>query len=202
MRATVYVDGFNLYYGCLRGTNYRWLNLGRLCHLLVPTHEIHRIRYFTARVQSRPDDPQKAARQQLYLRALQTIPQLSIHYGHYLSQTVRMPLAHPSPTGPKTVEVMKTEEKGSDVNIATYLLVDSYAKDDDLAVVMSNDSDLKLPIELVRQNLGRDVGVLNPHHNVSRALHGVATFYKPIRTGVLAASLFPSTLTDSHGAFT
>ena len=112
VRTNVYVDGFNLYYGCLKGSRFKWLDLGRLCALLLPNYQIARIRYFTAKVRPRPDDPQKHIRQMVYLRALQTIPNLSIHYGHYLSHTVRMPLAHPRPGGPSTVEVIKTEEKG------------------------------------------------------------------------------------------
>lgn len=27
LRTRVYVDGFNLYYGCLKGTPWKWLNL-------------------------------------------------------------------------------------------------------------------------------------------------------------------------------
>jgi len=50
----VYVDAFNLYYGCLKDTPYKWLDLGRLCRLLLPGYTIKRIRYFTAIVESRP----------------------------------------------------------------------------------------------------------------------------------------------------
>jgi hypothetical protein len=57
----VYVDGFNLFYGALRGSPHRWLDLGALCSALLPNDEIHRIRYFTARVTSRPGDPGKFA---------------------------------------------------------------------------------------------------------------------------------------------
>src|SRR5205823_1916940 len=99
---------------------------------------------------------------QVYLRALETIPDLSIHYGHYLSHVTRMPLAQPS-RGARTVEVVKTEEKGSDVNLATYLLLDAFKEDCDVAVVISNDSDLKLPIEVAQRELGLSVGVVNPH---------------------------------------
>jgi hypothetical protein len=49
------------------------------------------------------------------MRALETIPSLSIHYGHYLTHVTRMPLANPRRGGARTVEVVKTEEKGSDV---------------------------------------------------------------------------------------
>ena len=37
-----------------------------------------------------------------------------------------MPLAHPPSVGPQTVEVIGTEEKGSDVNLASYLLLDGF----------------------------------------------------------------------------
>jgi uncharacterized LabA/DUF88 family protein len=157
----VYVDGFNLYYGCLRGTPHKWLDLDALCRRLFPRDRINRIRYFTAIVSARPGDPQQPQRQQAYLRALETIPLLTIHRGRYLTHPTRMLLAHPVPGGPVTVEVIKTEEKGSDVNLATYLLFDAFRKDCDTAVVISNDSDLKEPIELVQRELGVRVGVVN-----------------------------------------
>jgi hypothetical protein len=61
-----------------------------------------------------------------------------------------MPLASPVPGGPTTVRVLKTEENGSDVNLATYLLSDAYEQVFEKAVVISNDSDLCTPIALVR----------------------------------------------------
>jgi hypothetical protein len=90
----VYGDAFNFYYGCLKGTPYRWLDLGTLCARLLPRDRINRIRYFTAAVSARPDDPLAPRRQQVYLRALGTVPGLSIHYGRYVSHVVRMPLAN------------------------------------------------------------------------------------------------------------
>jgi len=119
MATNVYVDAFNLYYGSLKGTPYRWLDLGAFCARLLPKDRINRIRYFTATVSARPDNPDAPQRQQVYLRALETIPGLSIHFGHYLSHVTRMPLANPRRGGARTVEVVKTEEKGSDVNLAT-----------------------------------------------------------------------------------
>ena len=53
---------------------------------------------------------------------------LSIHYGHYLTPVTRMPLANPRRGGARTVEVVKTEEKGSDVDLATYLLLDAFQR--------------------------------------------------------------------------
>ncbi len=57
MRMNVYVDAFNLYYGAVKDTPYRWLDLDALCRRLFPRDEINRIRYFTAivsRSDSRP----------------------------------------------------------------------------------------------------------------------------------------------------
>jgi hypothetical protein len=74
-----------------------------------------------------------------------------------------MPLVQPTSGGQRTVKVYKTEEKGSDVNLATHLMLDAFQRDCDLAVVVSNDSDLEEPIRVVMQVLGIPVGLLNPH---------------------------------------
>ncbi len=202
MKANVYVDGFNLYYGCLRGTPYKWLNLEALIKRVFPKYNINRIRYFTARIRAFPADPQKPARQQLLIRALLTIPCLSVHYGHFLSHVVRLPLANPPPNGPDTADVIRTEEKGSDVNLATFLLVDAFAGDFDVAIVVSNDSDLCEPISFVTTKLRLPVGVLNPHKRPSQELLKIATFHRSIRRTTLAACQFPSSLHDSRGSFT
>jgi hypothetical protein len=57
----VYVDAFNLYYGSLKGTPYRWLDLGALCARLLPKDQINRIRYFTATVSARARQSRRAA---------------------------------------------------------------------------------------------------------------------------------------------
>jgi uncharacterized LabA/DUF88 family protein len=202
MLTNIYVDGFNLYYGCLKGTPYKWLDLGALCRTLLPPNEIQRIRYFTAKVSAQAD-PHQPVRQHTYLRALQTVPGLTVHLGHFLTSTTRMPLANPVPDGARTVEVIKTEEKGSDVNLATYLLADAFRADADTFVVVSNDSDLMEPIRLVSQELGYRVGIVNPHQIVSRALQRAGpSFTKQIRRNVLAASQFPAQLHDAHGIIT
>ena len=176
MKTNVYIDGFNLYYGCLRKTPYKWLDLGALVSRLLPKDEINRIRYFTAHVSGRGGDHQQPQRQQIYLRALATIPNLSVHLGQFLTHPTRMPLANPG-SGPATVEVLKTEEKGSDVNLATYLLLDAFEKDCEAAAVISNDSDLALPIELAMKKLGLVVGVINPHPSGHRSRRLRSAFF-------------------------
>jgi hypothetical protein len=63
-----------------------------------------------------------------------------------------MLLAVPRAGQPRTVEVIKTEEKGTDVNIASYLLLDTFRADSDLAVIVSNDADLAEPMRIVRKH--------------------------------------------------
>ena len=58
MKANVYIDGFNLFYGSLKGTPYKWLDLLAMCQRLLPDRSIGRIRYFTARVLSEPTNQQ------------------------------------------------------------------------------------------------------------------------------------------------
>ena len=57
MITNFYIDAFNLYYGCLKNTAHKWLNLETLCQLHFPTEVVQRIRYFTAVVKARPHDP-------------------------------------------------------------------------------------------------------------------------------------------------
>ena len=73
-RTTVYVDSWNLYYGCLKGTPYRWINIAEMVRLSMPAHyRIKHIRFFTARTVPRPHDPSQPVRQQALFRALQTL---------------------------------------------------------------------------------------------------------------------------------
>lgn len=200
MRVNVYVDGFNLYYGCLKGGPNKWLNLERLCEQLLPRFELGRVRYFTARVRGRPDDLHAPFNQEAYLRALFTLPKVEVHFGSFLTKPARMPLARPTPSGPRTVEVLRTEEKGSDVNLATYLLLDAFREDAEAFVVVSNDSDLTEPMRIVRHERGKVVGLLSPRTTRGHGLMECRpTFTKQIRQGVLGASQFPSRIVDATG---
>ncbi len=69
--------------------------------------------------------------------------------------------------------------------------------------MISNASDLLLPIEVVSKRLGLTVGVLNPHQrNPSVVLQRDANLFRPIRQGPLSGNQFPATLTDARGTFT
>ena len=115
--------------------------------MLLPHNQIIDIKYYTARVTARPGDPDQAVRQQLYFRALNTVPGVSIHYGHFLSHEVPMPLVPVPGQRQQYARVIKTEEKGSDVNLATHLLHDAHRGRFEAAVIVSNDSDRLEPIK-------------------------------------------------------
>jgi uncharacterized LabA/DUF88 family protein len=199
MKINVYIDGFNLYYGSIKGTPYKWMNPLIMARLLFPGDTINRIKYFTARVSARPSDPDQPIRQQTYFRALQTVPEIEIIEGSFLTKEVMMPRANTNPQ--QYVRVIKTEEKGSDVNLAVHLVNDAYQKDFDLAAMVTNDSDLLEPLKIVKYQLGMPIGIVNPQKHPSFHLKQHATFIKTLRKGVLNASLFPTTLTDAHGTF-
>ena len=199
MKINIYIDGFNLYYGSLRGTGYKWLNPMTMCRLLFPRDTINKIKYFTARVSARPSDPDQPIRQNTYFRALRTLPEIEIIEGSFLTKEVMMPLANSNPQ--QYVRVIKTEEKGSDVNLAVHLLNDGFRRDYELAVMVTNDSDLLEPLRIVKNELGLPVGLVNPQRNPSFHLKQYANFIKKLRTGVLGASQFPQSLTDAHGTF-
>jgi uncharacterized LabA/DUF88 family protein len=187
-RAIVYVDGFNLFYGSLKGTPYRWLDLHRLADTLLPDQDVIAVKYFTAIV----DSPTGSVKQQLYIGALEAAG-VETHRGHFLSHTKVRPLKTPCPQCGKTkIEVIITEEKGTDVNLATHLVYDACSDAFDVAAVLSNDSDLVTPIVFAREKCGKVVGVINPQRNPARALLRVASFYKKIRPGVLRASQLPN----------
>jgi uncharacterized LabA/DUF88 family protein len=199
VKTIVYVDGFNLYYGCLKNTPYKWVNLKTLAaSLLKPENDIVGVKYFTAHVKARPKDPQQPIRQQTYLRALKTLPETTVVLGHFLSKKERMVRAD----GQGTVEVIRTDEKGSDVNLATHLLMDAFWNRFDLAVLITNDSDLVEPVRQVRAAFKKKVGILNPQSIQSVQLKKEATFFYQIQPGHLKGSQFPPTLTDQYGTIT
>lgn len=230
MKAIVYVDGFNLYYGSLEGTPYKWLDIRKLCEYYYPKFVIEKIKYFTARVKSRADDPKKPDRQRIYFRALQTIYGLEIIEGRYLVNTKWLPLKREYKDKTTNEEkiihflmslwkgdrflplaklnngklqmalVIKPEEKGSDVNLASHLLNDAHNNCFDIAIVISNDSDLAGPIEMVIKELNKTVVILNPQDHPSIILAKLAPI-KKIREGVLKESQLPHELKDDYGVF-
>ena len=198
MRTYIYIDGFNFYYGAVKDTPYKWLNFKKLFEsLLAPAHQILSIKYFTAIVTGKID-PGQPIRQKTFIRALKKfIPEISVYYGKFLSHNVFKPLAYPIDQNTfgkkiKFVNVIKTEEKGSDVNIAVHLLNDAWLDHYDCAVIVSNDSDLAESLRLVKEQHKKKIGLITPGKtHPSRELLKYADFTKRIRKGVLGVSQLP-----------
>lgn len=193
-RTTIYVDGFNLYYGCLKNTSYKWLDLKALfSSLLDSSHEIQKIKYYTAHISSRDGNNNSQLRQKYYLQALaQYIPELEIFYGHYLTHEINAKVVNPPPN---FIKVYKTEEKGSDVNLALHVLNDAWQNEYDCAVIVSNDSDLAEALRLVKNQSSKMIGLIFPNtsskRKPSRELSQYADFIKHIRVHILVNSQLP-----------
>jgi NYN domain len=207
--ANVYIDGFNLYNGLKRraeakgldSPEYRWLNLYKLAEFLLPEYEVATVRYFTSKVKRRPADMTAGQRQQIFLRALATLPTLTVHYGYFQKNKVARHLVEDPE---KVVRVIDYKEKGSDVNLASLLLADAFRRECKAAAVISDDSDLALPISIAKAELEHGVTLLNPNvtSKPARKLRGIATAYRSISESAFAACLFPDSLTDSKGTIT
>jgi len=208
MRTSVYVDGFNRYYGLFRRRPPltppppKWLDLRKLCELLLPKHEIQRIRYFTALIEERGENQAQRRNQQAYLTALRTVAGLTIHYGHFRTRKRWSRLVSPPADGPDTVRVYRTEEKASDVNLATFLVSDGYEGDYEAAAVVSADSDLEQPIELVRRKLGLPIYLITPQKHVPVQLRRAVSGIRRIRAGVCSQCELPSPIKSPHGLLT
>lgn len=208
-RVAVYIDGFNLYYGALRDEPHRWLDLEALANSFLTSRQLLvDVKYFTAKVQDTPGKPGQRARQEKYLRALGTLRKVRIYYGHFQTRTAVRLLEHPPKNRRKDDiglrSVWLQEEKGSDVNLATQLIADGLRARYDLAIVVSNDGDLKMPVELVREKLN-PVGIINPHANRRRSYAlsprdlPAGSFYRCLKKRHLRNSQLPPCLKDGEG---
>ena len=193
-RTIVYIDGFNFYYGQLRGTPYKWLNLTKLFNsLLSEENNLIKIKYFTTRVSASNHDPLIAHRQNAYLRALEVCcPEVETFFGHFLRHRIFAENAYPPP---EKIAIYKTEEKGSDVNLALHLLNDAWLDHYDCAVIVSNDSDLSIALKMVREERQKTLGLITPgfpKRRISKELKKHANFTKIIRPWILEQSLLPA----------
>jgi len=127
-RVIVYIDGFNLYFGIVaKGWNeYKWLNVKGLAQsLLKPGQQLDRVAYFTSRVRN---DPKKQKKQTAYIEALETT-NISIIYGHYQGNVAECFRCGHTWNDPN--------EKMTDVNIATQMIIDAYTNKYDTAILIS-----------------------------------------------------------------
>ena len=223
MRTTVYIDGLNLYYLCLRRQpGLKWLNLHQLTvNVLDAKHAIQQVNYYMARVSGRPD-PKAPARQQIYLSALSTIPIIKTHLGQFLysekmSYIVKPPKTDPDNYNwntpiPKLVLIGRNEEKGSDVNLASHLVRDAFVDAFDAAVIVTNDTDLVEPMRVARFEANKHVILLSPiarrapkdkrtgkRPRPSKSLRDAASAILHIHNNHLKQAQLPDVVLDSNG---
>ncbi len=191
-RVIVYIDGFNLYYG-LREKRWKWaywLDLKKLAGALLKKRQtlVH-THYFTAVLKS-PDD--KRRRQATYLDALATLKDVSIHYGHYLADTITCRNCDH--------HYVTHHEKMTDVNIAVQLMTDAFQDRFDNAIVVSADSDLVSPVRAVCALFpAKRVVVAFPPERASSELKKQASGYVNIGRAALVKSLLPDPVVKANG---
>ena len=161
IKTIAYVDGFNLYFGSLRGTPYRWLDLSALvqglCYEQNPACELLSIKYYTADIKAKLSSHGQASckAQQDYLLSLQAHSEsngvrLKVVKGKYNIQPKEY-YVHQEPVDFNQKQaVWVAEEKQTDVAIAVDLLCDAFDKSCDQVVIFSNDSDLAPALSVLK----------------------------------------------------
>ena len=196
-RTIIYVDGFNFYYGAVRGTPHKWLDLERCFLRLRPADDIRLIWYFTALV-----DGAKGSRQQMYLRALATRPLVQVVLGKFKLKQVRCIVPSCSYLGSRIFDM--PEEKRTDVNIALRLLDDANHDRADQFIVVSGDSDLVPALEMVKAQWPKRrlivyVPSRHPLRGAAVELRSAADRHKTFPQALLKVCQFPPVLSDGRG---
>lgn len=213
-----YIDGFNLYKGSLeRRPDCKWLDIVGLCRFLEPEADLGTVYYFTAPVKSRYLGDRASDRQATYLRVLKhsgvqiirgkfrkdarwhrlasmkleefVQPELAAHLG-LTRVAIRGSWKRAEPDVPMT-KVVILGEKGSDVNLASYLLRDAYQGKIDKALIITGDSDLTIPV-LFTKNEGVPVHVVVPGDGQNSAsLKAAASSLTRLDVNLLRSNQFP-----------
>jgi len=200
-RATVYVDGFNLYYGSLRGTPYKWLNLQYLFTSLRPNESIKRIWYFTAPVKG-----ETKPNQMVYWQALATTPLVEVVEGKFKDK--RVECKHKECPGKHRRFFSSQEEKRTDVSIGIHMLDDAYQNVSDKLILVTGDSDLCPAVERVRSRFPKKQVIVyvpsrdeagDTKRKYNTELRSVATSLNRLPPHLLKLSQFPDPLVTTWG---
>lgn len=207
MRTHVYIDGFSLYYGFFKGEkgagrdHLKWLDLRRLAESLVPDADIASVLYFTARVGDTPTNRSRASRQDVYIRALRLHAGIEIIEGRFQTAKREGILVKPGDGEQTTRMVLIRQEKGSDVALASRLLLDSFRNHFEQAVLITNDSDYCEPFRIVREELGHRILLYSPDITVSKRLAAVSDFARPLDVALLESCQLPDVIPLENGHF-
>lgn len=198
-RVITYIDGYNLYFGLREKIHvrdstgaepnahwkqYLWLDVVRLSEsLLRPNQVLIRTKYFTSRIRG---NPQKEARQSLFLEAISALPNIKLYFGTFQPD-------------PKCCShcghvAYHPQEKKTDVNIATQILSDAIHNNLDTAILISADNDQVPTIEMTRQVFKKKVIVVFPPRRTSADLQAAANFVYRLGESKLQQSRLPQTV--------
>ena len=204
-KVIAYIDGFNLFYSCLKGRiGYKWLDLVKLCEsYLRPDQELVAVKYFSALVNSFGSDEMRTNRQKIYINALKLNPLIEIQLGYFSVHRARMPEADDFFNNGKItpIEVAKTEEKETDVNLAVQMTAD--AKDNlfDYAMLFSNDSDMASAVRIATKDCNKRVGLYIARKAVShKVLHENINYIGRITPRILSECQFPDVIKLKDGS--
>lgn len=196
----VYVDGFNLYFGALKPRpNFKWLDLRKFSQLLYPERTIGNVYYFTADIHRLHEFDDSPKRQNTYLKALADSG-VEIVKGHFNLREKHLRLVGANDPTSQLAHVWQYEEKGSDVNLASYLLRDVYVSRISHALVISGDSDLANALTFAR-NAGTHISLAIPdrHENGSARLKASADYVQFVKPNQLEASQFSKAIILASG---
>ncbi len=200
----VYVDGFSLYHALLKRKypQHKWLDLRKLCELLFPERHVAQVKYFTAAVKPLRGDQGIGQRQQVYWEALRE-SRVEIIEGKFIFTKPFYPI-HPerfdTSGNVQTVQVKRPEEKGTDVALATHLLLDALECRSETFAILTNDSDLVEPVRALSVR-GFDVSlisVMGDEYNKAFGDDIISSIHK-VREGSLAASQLADVIRTSAG---
>jgi len=191
-RSIVFIDGFDLYYGALRGSNDRWLDLENYFSRLRQDDDIQSIRYFTAITRGESKTKQAA-----YLKALSTLSLVDVVLGKFKTKRLQCKVSKCEFLGPRRFP--EAEEKRTDVNIALSMLDAAYQDECDRFVLVSGDSDLVPAIELIKDRFPeKEVIVYIPARDSVRGaaseLRGAADKDKTLPVKLFEHSQFSATV--------
>lgn len=174
-KTAVYIDGYNLYYGRLRGTPYKWLDIVQLFQSLLAQRDqnesLERVHFFTAHALATfaTNSAASVEAQSAYHRALKArhgdVVEMTYGKHSYDKSGALLPAFVPGQPYDRTkrTRVWKLEEKKTDVNLALRMYRDAVNGLYDRIILVSNDSDAEPALELIQADFPHImIGVVLP----------------------------------------
>jgi 6-hydroxy-3-succinoylpyridine 3-monooxygenase len=180
LRTRVYIDGYNLYYGCLKNSSDKWLDVRALIERILPSilfkktgepmrfaFQTPAVKYFTAPILTAfASSDDSVSCQSNYHTALSAHlgGAVEIIRGYHDAKPAR---AHVWEEGKaarecKVIDIWKLEEKQSDVAFALHAYSDAIRNQVDQVIAVTNDSDFAPAIKMIRQHTQATVGLISP----------------------------------------